>query len=190
MTVRSLSPAAKDEIARMHKEKTHNQKELATIFDTSERTINRVLQEKGLATAVPRIKGEAYRAMQLLKQYGISVEELEDILRAGLATKSTQATQTPKETKADTAALFRPPAPTPAPTFTPTVGAWVRIADAVDEGAYECWGPGFVSAMRKCLGGVGRIVWITGAGIEVHVPGHGSWTWMEKDISLVEPAHA
>ena len=57
-----------------------NQKALAEHFEVSERTINRVLVEYGLATPIPRLKGEAYRTMKLLKQYHVDYPVLEQIL--------------------------------------------------------------------------------------------------------------
>ena len=83
MSVKCLTQAQKDLIVHWYKQKTYNQKELAKNYNTSERTINRVLIEAGLATPVARIKGEAYQVMQLLKQYGItSVDQLKSQLDA------------------------------------------------------------------------------------------------------------
>ena len=78
MTVKCLTQAQKDLIVHWYQKKIYNQKELAKNYNTSERTINRVLVEYGLATPVARIKGEAYQVMQVLKKYGItSVAQLE-----------------------------------------------------------------------------------------------------------------
>ena len=71
MTVKCLTKAQKDLIAHWYKNKIYSQKELAQKMATSERTINRVLVEYGLATPVARIKGEAYQVMQVLKKYNI-----------------------------------------------------------------------------------------------------------------------
>ena len=71
MSVKCLTQAQKDQIVYWYKQKTYNQKELAKNYNTSERTINRVLIEYGLATPVARIKGEAYQVMQVLKKYNI-----------------------------------------------------------------------------------------------------------------------
>ena len=81
MTVKCLTQQEKTYIAYMYSDKRANQKELAEQFSVSERTINRVLNEMGLATAVPRLKGEAYQVMQLLKKYGLDYNSLERVLR-------------------------------------------------------------------------------------------------------------
>lgn len=80
MTVKTLNDVEKATICRLFQAKERNQKELAADFQTSARTINRVLNEAGLATAVPRLKGEAYRAVQTLKAWGITPDQLQNIL--------------------------------------------------------------------------------------------------------------
>ena len=82
MPVKCLTKAQKDLIIFWYKNKMFNQKELAERSLTSERTINRVLIEAGLATPVARIKGEAYHVMQLLKSYGLDLNELKTVLAA------------------------------------------------------------------------------------------------------------
>lgn len=82
MTVYCLTDAQKDLIASWYKQKLFNQKQLAKQYQVSERTINRVLEEKGLATPVARIKGEAYQVMQVLKGYNMNVEQLKAALAA------------------------------------------------------------------------------------------------------------
>lgn len=78
MSVKCLNEAQKNFVIKAYQAKHKSQKELAEYLNVSERTINRVLIEAGLATPVARIKGEAYRVMQVLKKYGItSVEQLE-----------------------------------------------------------------------------------------------------------------
>lgn len=78
MTVRCLTDSSKALIGFEYINKIKTQKELAKFYGVSERTINRVLVERGLATPVARIKGEAYQVMQVLKKYGINtVGELE-----------------------------------------------------------------------------------------------------------------
>lgn len=81
MSVKCLDPHQKRYIAYFYSNKKANQKELAEQFSVSERTINRVLNEMGLATAVPRLKGEAYQVMQLLKKYGLDYNSLDRVLR-------------------------------------------------------------------------------------------------------------
>jgi hypothetical protein len=71
ITVKCLSEAVKDEIVAHYNNKA-KVKDLAIAFDTSTRTIGRVLEERGLSTPVPRLKGEAYQIMKLLKTVGLS----------------------------------------------------------------------------------------------------------------------
>lgn len=80
MSVKCLTKGQKDMIVYWYKNKIMTQKEIAARANTSERTINRVLVEYGLATPVARIKGEAYHVMQLLKEYGLDRDQLEIIL--------------------------------------------------------------------------------------------------------------
>ena len=81
MTVKCLTQQQKTWVIDVYNEKLLNQKGMAKYLRTSERTINRVLNEAGLATAVPRIQGEAYQVMQLLKEYNVKgSEELRKIL--------------------------------------------------------------------------------------------------------------
>ena len=83
MTVKCLNETQKNFVIKAYQAKHKSQKELAEYLNVSERTINRVLIEAGLATPVARIKGEAYQVMQLLKQYGItSVDQLKSQLDA------------------------------------------------------------------------------------------------------------
>ena len=80
MTVKCLTKAQKDMIVFWYQNKMFNQKELAEKYQTSERTINRVLIEYGLATPVARIKGEAYHVMQLLKKHSLDLNSLKKML--------------------------------------------------------------------------------------------------------------
>jgi len=80
MTVKCLTKIQKECIVENHKRRNFNQKTQAKFYKVSERTINRVLNEAGVATAVPRIQGEAYRAMQILKKHNIHVDQLDRIL--------------------------------------------------------------------------------------------------------------
>ncbi len=83
MSVKCLTQTQKDMIVHWYQKKIYNQKELAKNYNTSERTINRVLIEAGLATPVARIKGEAYQVMQVLKKYNIhSANDLDAQLSA------------------------------------------------------------------------------------------------------------
>lgn len=82
MSVKCLTKAQKDLIVFWYKNKMFNQKELAMKCATSERTVNRVLIEYGLATPVARIKGEAYHVMQLLKKHGLDLNSLKQVLES------------------------------------------------------------------------------------------------------------
>lgn len=70
--VRCLTNAEKQDIVGSYQVHKTQIKELSKIYGVSERTIGRVLEGAGLASPVPRIQGEAYQVMQLLKQYGIT----------------------------------------------------------------------------------------------------------------------
>lgn len=80
MTVRCLTQPSKNQILDLYKRKLMNQKELAEYFNVSERTINRVFIEAGVATPVERIKGEAYQVMQLLKKHAVDLQKLSMLL--------------------------------------------------------------------------------------------------------------
>jgi len=80
MTVKCLTQTQKDIIAYAYQHKRYTQKELAILYKVSERTINRILEEHGLASPVPRLKGEAYQAMQVLKRHNLTVEQLDAAL--------------------------------------------------------------------------------------------------------------
>ena len=71
MSVKILNEAQKNFVIKAYQAKHKTQKELSIYMNVSERTINRVLIEYGLATPVARIKGEAYQVMQVLKKYNI-----------------------------------------------------------------------------------------------------------------------
>jgi hypothetical protein len=82
MTVKCFTSLEKDRIVADYIGKCFpNNKALAECWATSTRTINRILEERGLATPVPRLKGEAHQVMLLLKDHGISTaKELAEIL--------------------------------------------------------------------------------------------------------------
>lgn len=79
MQVKCLSTREKKDIVNYHNAR-YFQKDIAKMYAVSARTINRVLNEAGVATAVPRLKGEAHRTMQILKKAGITVDQLEQML--------------------------------------------------------------------------------------------------------------
>lgn len=80
MTVRIFTIVEKNQICLAYSHKTMNLKELAEHFNASSRTIGRVLEERGLATPVPRLKGEAYQALQLMRDFGFSPTQLRNML--------------------------------------------------------------------------------------------------------------
>ena len=82
MSVQCLEQPQKDSIIVLYQNKVLNQKELAFRFNVSERTINRVFIEAGIATPVARIKGEAYQVMQLLKKYNVNYSTLKTLLES------------------------------------------------------------------------------------------------------------
>ena len=81
MKVKCLSAHVKDQICLAYNNKTLTLKELAFHFGTSSRTIGRVLEERGLATPVPRLKGEAHQVMLLIKSYGLDIDTLTTLLK-------------------------------------------------------------------------------------------------------------
>jgi hypothetical protein len=80
MTVKCLTTIQKGLVVNYFHRKLYNQTELAKMYNTSTRTIHRILVEAGVATTVPRIQGEAHKAMQLLKKHNLTVEDLEQLL--------------------------------------------------------------------------------------------------------------
>ena len=93
MTIKCLTEVRKILIVAWYQRRLMTQKELSVHFGVSERTINRVLIEAGVATAVPRLQGEAYQAMQILKKHNISVNELDEVLTGQLYAKAEQQYQ-------------------------------------------------------------------------------------------------
>ena len=82
MTVKSLSAADKNTICSTYTQKMMTVSELAIWHATSARTIGRVLEERGLATPVPRLQGDAYQVMQLLKKHNLTPVTLAEMLEA------------------------------------------------------------------------------------------------------------
>lgn len=80
MTVQCIPDNLKDHICAFYSKRTYTLKEIAKIFVTSPRTINRVLTERGMATPVARIKGDAYQVMRFLATKDITtVDALEKV---------------------------------------------------------------------------------------------------------------
>lgn len=86
MAVKCLTPSQKEMIAFWYTRKLRNVTELALMSGVSPRTINRVLVEKGLATTVSRIKGEAHIVMKLLEKYGMGYGSLKFLLETRFPT--------------------------------------------------------------------------------------------------------
>jgi DNA-binding transcriptional regulator YhcF (GntR family) len=80
MAVKAITDAQKELIRVNYVNKRMNQKQMAEALDVSERTINRVLNELGLLTAVPRLKGEAHQALTVLAAWGIAPARLQECL--------------------------------------------------------------------------------------------------------------
>jgi hypothetical protein len=87
MQVKILNDIQKDVICTLYTAKTHTIKKLATEYHTSPRTIGRVLEERGLATPVPRIKGEAYHALKLLQKHNLTPAQADQMLSKPQLTK-------------------------------------------------------------------------------------------------------
>lgn len=79
LTVRCLTEEKKDDIVTRYQAKA-SLIELAFLYSVSPRTIGRVLEERGLARPVPRIKAEAYTVLHLLEEHKVSPEGLKEIL--------------------------------------------------------------------------------------------------------------
>jgi hypothetical protein len=80
-TVKCFTEARKDSLVSFYKTGQYKIIDLAALFNTSTRTIGRVLVERGLATPVPRLKGEAYHVMKTLEAHGIKPEQLEQVIQ-------------------------------------------------------------------------------------------------------------
>lgn len=82
MAIKCLTPEEKKDITELYSNKTMIRKELAQAYLVSERTINRVLIEAGLATPVERKNGEAHQVMLLMKKYGFDIKALKELMKA------------------------------------------------------------------------------------------------------------
>lgn len=87
MTVHCLTEAQKTELVALYNNKDFNITELGKKYRVSERSITRVLDEFDIPTPMPRVRGEAYQAMQVLKSYGMNVEQLKAALAAPALTQ-------------------------------------------------------------------------------------------------------
>lgn len=79
ITVKCVSETVKDQIVYHYKTRQYQNKEIAEAFSVSPRTVNRVLEERGLATPVARLKGEAYRIMKAIESADLTADQ---VLRA------------------------------------------------------------------------------------------------------------
>lgn len=93
MTVKSLSEDDKNSIVQMYQTKKFSMAEIAEFWFTSTRTIGRVLEERGLATPVPRLKGEAHQVMLVLKEWDIEDAAGLRILLEGLTSLAAPSEQ-------------------------------------------------------------------------------------------------
>jgi hypothetical protein len=100
MSVKCLTVAQKDALVFGYSHNRVSLQDLSKLYGVSSRTIGRVLEERGLATPVPRVKGEAYLALQACKQHGIDPHNLGDylawthLLQEGTASASKEAVVT------------------------------------------------------------------------------------------------
>lgn len=85
MAVKSIKANIQQSIVEDYTSKKYNIMQLAKLHHTSARTVGRIIEEHGLATPMPRLRGEAYEAMKLLTYYGLTVDDLHVILE-GLET--------------------------------------------------------------------------------------------------------
>lgn len=102
MTVKCFTAQEKKAVIDQYNRKAFpTLKELAANWGASTRTIGRILEEAGLATPVPRIQGEAYQIMQVLKAFKITTaQQLKDFLKHELSLdtpKPAQASMPPNE---------------------------------------------------------------------------------------------
>lgn len=91
ITVKSLTEDQKDSIVMVYLEKTSTMKYIAKIFNTSTRTIGRVLAERGYLTPTTQLKADAARVMKLLDYRGIDYTTLLTILDKSATPASTPA---------------------------------------------------------------------------------------------------
>ena len=78
--VKCLTEAQKDEIVYQYQGPQESLVDIAEHFCTSTRTVGRVLEERGLALPVQRLKGQGYIAVKALEKHDIRAEELDVIL--------------------------------------------------------------------------------------------------------------
>ena len=79
-SVKCFTEHQKNYIVHFYKNKKMNIKQLAEHFETSPRTIGRVLDEYEVARPTARAKGEAYNVMKLLEQHHLNYATLKMML--------------------------------------------------------------------------------------------------------------
>lgn len=79
ITVKSLSEHTKDDIVESYKSK-HTLASMAKMFNTSSRTIGRVLEERGLLTPVPRLQADAKAVMAIMEKRSLHAVDLDQIM--------------------------------------------------------------------------------------------------------------
>ena len=80
INVRCLNEHDKNAIVEVYLSHQPTLVALADAWDVSPRTIGRVLDERGIATPMPRVHAEARKVLKVLQQHNITVYELEDVL--------------------------------------------------------------------------------------------------------------
>ncbi len=80
INVRCLNEVDKNTIVDMYLEQQPTLVALADAWNVSPRTIGRVLDERGIATPMPRIHAEARKVLKMLQQHNITVDELGEVL--------------------------------------------------------------------------------------------------------------
>ena len=79
-TVKCITKHHKDYIVHFYKNQQMSIKVLAQQFETSPRTIGRVLDEYEIPRPTARAKGEAYNVMKLLEKYHLNYATLKTML--------------------------------------------------------------------------------------------------------------
>lgn len=106
MSVKCLNKENKSLIAEWYSRKLFNQKELAERFGVSQRTINRVLIEKHLATPGERFTEEVQAVMKVVNGYELNAQSLKKILEAPAFTHANVQAYLNQCTKDQLAQLF------------------------------------------------------------------------------------
>ncbi len=80
MTVKCLNQYQKQCIASTYVHSNTSLSDLAFQYNTSNRTIGRVLNEFGLSGPLTRIEEDAKKVMRILKQFDVSPDTLSEVL--------------------------------------------------------------------------------------------------------------